>query len=301
MAEYSYQSGTASQFMVQGRPSLQEGEVTEQGGRGGKKNKFRNMVPVEVRSLLQHREEEGPLFLLGLEVGLLQLVGWVRGVQDKECSTVYQLEDRTGRVEVMHWHQEEEGGAARPAPALRDSLVKVVGELRSGREQPWVTAYRVTHVTSGAEADAHLLEVAVLPLRLRRLQERAAAIAQAGFGGQGSLQGLMGLPDWRLQGPALPRQAAAVAPSHSGDWGRSAPSPAIAWGRPASSPAIEPAAVELLSLIKSSRSEMGATRQELRGRGRSSQARLEELLDFLAQEGYVYTTCDQDHFKSTDA
>ena len=152
---------------------MQEGEVTEQGGRGGKKNKCRNMVPVEVRSLLQHREEEGPLFLLGLEVGLLQLVGWVRGVQDKECSTVYQLEDRTGRVEVVHWHQEE-GGAARAAPAPRDSLVKVVGELRSGREQPWVTAYRVTHVTSGAEADAHLLEVAVLPIRLRRLQERAA-------------------------------------------------------------------------------------------------------------------------------
>ena len=87
---------------------------------------------------------------------------------------------------------------------------------------------------------------------------------------------------------------------------------------------MSPQAMKLLSLIKSSQNQMGAsryikdvrgdfltayifwislttfcTRQELsRQRGAAG---LEQLLEVLVQEGHIYTTCDQDHFMATDA
>ena len=277
MEQYSYQSGASSQFMVQELPADPE-EVLEQRGGAGKPTRFRNLVPVEVRRLLQHREEQGPLHIQGLEVGLVGLVGQVRGVEVKETSSVYQVEDHTGRIEVVLWHQEEE----QPPPALEGSLVRVVGQVRSGREQSWVTAYRVAPVLSRAEVDSHLLEVVLLPLRLARMHQKTVDLAQASFTGQ-SLLGLR-----HLASPA-PRQAAML-PSRSGDWLQP---PAM------TTHTLRPGAMELLAAIRSSRSEMGATRQELRAKGRSQG--LEGLLEYLAHEGYVYTTCDQDHFKCTDA
>ena len=71
-----------------------------------------------------------------------------------------------------------------PRPLQLDILVSLVGELRWGMEQALVTAYKISPVSCQAEFDAHLLEIAVLPLRLRKMQERAADIARAAFMGQ---------------------------------------------------------------------------------------------------------------------
>ena len=94
------------------------------------------------------------------------------------------------------------------------------------------------------------------------------------------------------------------------------------WVAPAS--VMSPQAMKLLSLIKSSQNQMGAsryikdvrgdfltayifwislttfcTRQELSWQ--RGAAGLEQLLEVLVQEGHIYTTCDQDHFMATDA
>ena len=69
-------------------------------------------------------------------------------------------------------------------PFQLDILVSLVGELRWGMEQALVTAYKISPVSCQAEFDAHLLEIAVLPVRLRKMQERAADIARAAFMGQ---------------------------------------------------------------------------------------------------------------------
>ena len=198
-------------------------------------------------------------------------------MEERETSTAYQVEDRTGRIEVVQWHLEEGR-----APAVEvNSLVKVVGELRWGREQPLVTAFRVSPVVGLAEADCHLLQVVLVPLRQRRMEERAAALAQAAFAGT--------MPGLRRLAPAPASRAVAVLPRHGGgDWMAAAPAPAL-----------EPAALQLLATIRASRQPMGASREELGAR--VGRGRLEGLLDLLAHEGHIYTTCDQDHFMSTDA
>ena len=81
---------------------------------------------------------------------------------------------------MVQWHQEDE--VAKPFEV--EMLVSLVGELRWGVEQALVTAFKISPVSCQAEFDAHLLEIAVLPVRLRRLQERAADLTRAAFMGQ---------------------------------------------------------------------------------------------------------------------
>ena len=81
---------------------------------------------------------------------------------------------------MVQWHQGDET----PKPLPVEMLVSLVGELRWGVEQALVTAFKITPVSCQAEFDAHILEIAVLPVRLRKMQERAADLARAVFMGQ---------------------------------------------------------------------------------------------------------------------
>jgi len=296
-------------------------EEEHQAGFSERPQKMRNIVSVEVATLLNHRGE-GALYVHGMEVGMVKVVGQVRNVDLRESSIAYQVEDRTGRIEVVQWHQEDEV----PKPFEVEMLVSLVGELRWGVEQALVTAFKISPVSCQAEFDAHLLEIAVLPVRLRRLQERAADLTRAAFMGQ-DLTGVYNrnqLPQIQTA-KLLPHNVQQVNPS--GDWQRGAGTSGVSLNRGAlagvsrglnhggatpvvsreygvpdqgwATPVMSAEAVQLLSMIKSSRNHMGASRQEL-SRQRTT-AGLEQLLEVLVQEGHIYTTCDQDHFMATDA
>jgi len=254
-------------------------------------------------------------------VGLVKVVGQVRNVDLRESSIAYQVEDRTGRIEVVQWHQEDEA----PKPFEVEMLVSLVGELRWGVEQALVSAFKISPVSCQAEFDAHLLEIAVLPVRLRKLQERAADLTRAAFMGQ-DLTGVHSrnqLPQIQTA-KLLPQNVHQVNPS--GDWQRGAGTSGVSLNGGAgvsrglihssaapavvsreygvrdqgwATPVMSAEALQLLSLIKGSQNHMGASRQEL-SRQRST-AGLEQLLEVLVQEGHIYTTCDQDHFMATDA
>jgi len=319
--QHSFQAGGASQFMVQATGDEDEHQAGV-AGFSERPQKMRNIVSVEVATLLQHRGE-GALYVHGMEVGMIKVVGQVRNVDLRESSTAYQVEDRTGRIEVVQWHQGDEA----PKPFQVEMLVSLVGELRWGVEQALVTAFKISPVSCQAEFDAHILEIAVLPVRLRKLQERAADLARAAFMGQ-DLTGVQSRNQLTQVHTAklLPHNVQQVNPS--GDWhsgvvkprgslnrgggmsresqSRGAGSSGVsrelgvrdqAWGAPA--PVMSAEAVQLLSLIKNSQNPMGASRQELSRQGRT--AGLEHLLEVLVQEGHIYTTCDQDHFMATDA
>jgi len=256
---------------------------------------------------------------------MVKVLGQVRSVDVRESSTAYQVEDRTGRIEVVQWHQEE--GEA-PKPFQEEVLVSLVGELRWGVEQALVTAFKISLVSCQAEFDAHLLEIIVLPLRLRKLQEQAADRARAAFLGQdlSGMQSRSYLPQISTA-KVLPYNVQQMNPS--GDWqGAAGPNGGhfnnrggvvkrenfhggagsvgvsrnhgfLDGGWAGSAPSMSGQADQLLTLIKNSRNQMGASRQELsRQRGTAG---LEQLLEVLVQEGHIYTTCDQDHFMATDA
>ena len=148
-----------------------------------------------------------------------------------------------------------------------------------------VTIYRLMTITNMDEVTAHQLELAVTPLRIRKQQKMAASIAHANFAGVSMMN----------------------IPGHAGDQRQSRPyglgQQSQGWYNQTFSQPSKPAAVQLLRTIKSSLNDVGISRKDLHAVHRMDLgvAVVDEMLDYLAMEGHIYTTVDQHHFKSTDA
>ena len=165
-----------------GGGSLGQGdsERFDGGGNGARRNFTKNLVPVNVRLLLQHHDHDQPLIVNGQKVGLVSLVGQVRQISQGNLSYSYLVEDDSGRIEAVHYIDDEDGS---PPTVVPNTFVKIIGVLKCGREQNMLTVYKLTRITDMAEVTAHKLELIVLPLRAARHQAMAAMAAQASFNG----------------------------------------------------------------------------------------------------------------------
>merc|ERR1719370_1494675 len=134
---------------------------------GDKGKKKQNVVPVMVEEVL-NAPEEG-FTVEGMEVGMVVICGRVAGIERAATKTVYQVEDSSGRVEIVQWV--DEGTAGTEHNEGED--VKVVGSVRTQGEKKHVMAFKISPVTSSAEKDAHLLQVVYAKLKLRQLNQGA--------------------------------------------------------------------------------------------------------------------------------
>ena len=110
-------STTLSGSFISG--DFHSGEVGGSGGerskaniKGEKKGNFcKNIVPVEIKTILNHREDEGSLMVHGIQVGLVCVVAQIRDVlsgSDADSTTrTFLLEDDSGRLEAVQYLQEE--------------------------------------------------------------------------------------------------------------------------------------------------------------------------------------------------
>ena len=159
------------------------GGRTQANSRGGKRGNFpKNVVPVDIKTILHHREDDGPLMVHGIEVGLVSLVAQIRDVftddaQSDSRSVTFVLDDDTGSIQAVQYLQDE----TPPVVPVRNTWAKIIGinvlqisislflslagPLKTGRDQNMLTVFLVRPVESNHEINAHLLELAVLPLR----------------------------------------------------------------------------------------------------------------------------------------
>ena len=150
-----------------------------------------------------------------------------------------------------------------------------------------VKAYKVWPVQNIHEINAHYLEMAVLPLKMAKYRDQAAHLAQMSFnsffqpGGAGS-----GV------GPVFRR-------NHLTSDQRNLQSNT----NTCFTPPVCPDTARILASIRTCLTDVGISRRELYNihRAEMSQSKVEEKLEFLTNEGHIYTTMDQHHFKSTDS
>ena len=184
-------------------------------------------------------------------------------------------------------------------------FLSLAGPLKTGRDQNMLTVFLVRPVESNHEINAHLLELAVLPLRMARLQGQAAALAQAsfsnfyqaaaskkGFANPGGLQ-------HQVQRQPLPVRNIQTFQTFPG-FQQAPPPPQHASSLPVPSC---PQTFRVLATIRSCYKDTGISRQEIYSAhvAEMTQRQVDERVDYLTSEGHIYTTSDLDHFKSTDS
>ena len=186
-------------------------------------------------------------------------------------------------------------------PAFRNTFVKIIGVLKSGREQNMVTVYRLSDIQDMNEVMAHHLQLVVTPLHIRRQQTMAASVAQVSLTGislhrQGGMVQMVPVPVQTSHHAGMAGDDRQLVQGRGGQQTHS-------WISQTFAQPSQPAAVLVLRSIKACMREVGISRKELQAIHRKDlgEDMVDEMLEHLTMEGHVYTTIDQHHYKSTDA
>ena len=288
----------------------------------GRKNYAKNLMPVNVRTLLLHQEPGEPLVVNNRLVGMVSLVGQVRQLTRGTVSLSYLLEDETGRIEAVHYIDEDN----KIQPPTINTFVQIIGILKSGQDRSMVTVYKLLPIRIMHQVTAHKLEIIVTPLRIARQQEMASMEALAtltgfhpGFG-FGTNNGRKWSGNNESFGRNLDPKPSLInnnrlsagnfrhqfnqnlshtsKPSHQQNPIRKTDNNFNCSTEPR-----DPDMRKVLAGIKNCPMEIGISKLDLLKFHRSSisEKKMAEVIDFLTSEGHIYNTIDEHHFKATDA
>jgi len=237
------------------------------GGTGDSKGKRKqNVVPVQISEVISAPEEG--FMVEGAEVGMVVVVGRVVTMEKAATKSTYQIQDDSGVLEVIQWLEE---GTNQPEFS-EGSPVKVIGSIRTQGEKKHIMAFKISPVPTQEEYDAHMLEIVYSHLKLRQLQQKINGQIGAS---DGSLSNSMMGGGLGVQGVAVNSSAQSFGNKNYD----------LVYG-----------------MIKQSMDESGLDRDSIFNqlRMKMSKVEMDNSLDFLSSEGHIYSTIDEDHFKTTD-
>jgi len=238
------------------------------GGSGESKAKRKqNVVPVQISEVLASPEEG--FTVEGSEVGMVVVVGRVVSIEKAATKSTYHIQDDSGELEVIQWLEE---GTSQP-DFNEGSPVKIIGSIRTQGDKKHVMAFKITAVPSQEEYDAHMLEIVYSHLKLRQLQQKI----------NGQIGGNDGTLSNSMMGGGLGVQGGNMNSSSGQSFGNK--NYDLVYG-----------------MIRQSNDETGMERDSIFNqlRMKMSKVEMDNALDFLSSEGHIYSTIDEDHFKTTD-
>jgi len=252
--------------------SVSSPSVGGNSGGDGKGKRKQNVVPVQIEEIL-NAPEEG-FTVEGSEVGMIIIAGKVIHCEKATTKTSYRIQDDSGEIDVIQWIEEGQN-----QPEFEEGRqVKVVGSIRSQQDKKHVMAFKLDNVTSQAEYDAHKLEVVYSHLKLKALQQK--------------LNGQIGLSDGSMSQSML-----------GGGLGVGGGQSAAGYVSSSSNQSFGNKNYDMVyALIRQSMDEAGIDRDAIYDQAKKSMSKTEmdNSLEFLSSEGHIYSTIDEDHFKTTD-
>uniref|UniRef100_W5M5H7 Replication factor A protein 2 n=1 Tax=Lepisosteus oculatus TaxID=7918 RepID=W5M5H7_LEPOC len=237
---------------------------------GEKKSRARTqqIVPCTVSQLLSSSQAEDVFKVGEVEVSQVTLVGIVRNAEKAPTNILYKVDDMTGPpLDVRQWVDTDEAGSDNIV-VPPSTYVKVSGHLRAFQGHKSLVAFKVRPLEDMNEFTSHMLEVVQAHMLLSRPQGTVNTAgmnhSMVSMSGGGTGTGYSGASDIAVNG-LTPHQS------------------------------------QVLNLIKSCTDQQGVSIQDLKLRLKAiSLASIKQAVEFLSNEGHIYSTIDEDHFRSTD-
>jgi len=250
----------------------QGGEAQTPGGGEKKKQRANNIVATHIRTVLDCGDEG--LKVEGLDVGMVSVVGKILSVDHGETKSTIVIEDNTGSIESVQWHDEnsETVQDQQENGVVEGATVRILGSVRTQQDKRYLMIFKVSPVENEEEKDSHLLEVEHCKLLIRKMNDKE----NAAIGANNSIN--YGLSNSMM---------ASSAPSGVGS---SSSFGNAKWDA-------------LYKMVSACEREEGMSRDELAQQlgGKMSKKDVDDGLEFLSNEGHIYSTTDEDHFKTTDS
>ncbi|XP_013778721.1 replication protein A 32 kDa subunit-like [Limulus polyphemus] len=241
-----------------------------------KGERLHNVVPVTVAQVLQASDKEEHLKVGSMECHILTLVGLVRSVDEQTTRITYQLDDFTGPpLEVQMWFGENEEFSDKRSSIMENTYLRVYGGLRTFKGKRLLNAFKVTPVTNLNEVTMHILEVVHTSMAIAVMDsQNAQAMSTTGFIAEPPGNTQMGM---NISGGAMLADVGSM------------------FGLDRNQQLV-------FRAISAATSEEGISFQHLCESLKSlTPSVIRKVVEFLSNEGHIYTTTDDDHYKATDS
>uniref|UniRef100_A0A1A7YD76 Replication factor A protein 2 n=1 Tax=Iconisemion striatum TaxID=60296 RepID=A0A1A7YD76_9TELE len=265
------QGGYSESGMNGGYTQSPGGFVATQGGEKKGRTRATQIIPCTVSQLMSASQADETFKVGDVEVTQVTIVGIIRSTDKSMTNIQYKVDDMTcAPMDVKQWVDTEDpsvdSGVLPPG-----TYVKISGNLRSFQNHRSVVAFRIRPLEDMNEITSHMLEVVQAHMALNKSQSTPAAA-----GGMSS------------NSPVSHQPLAITAGSHS------AGNPMVINGLSANQN-------QVLSLIRGCPDPQGISVQDLKHRlGSISLPVIKQAVEFLSNEGHIFSTIDEDHYKSTD-
>lgn len=228
-----------------------------------------NVMPINIRDILDSPDEK--LKIEDSEVHMVTFIGTVEQIESKQTNVSYTIRDDTGSIEVVQWI-EGEGNPMSHIQVMEGNFCRVVGSIRQTQDRRHVMAFRVAKLASANEITTHLLETQWIRMKLRQLKKK------------------MGQPVSTSSGAAIGGMAGPLASSSNNTAN-------------AGIPGLTSFQTLVYSIIQATTVETGMEKSQIYNsvKGKMGPRDVDAALEFLCSEGHIYSTVDEDHFKSTDS
>ncbi|KAH9554141.1 hypothetical protein CY35_08G048400 [Sphagnum magellanicum] len=283
---YSGAGGGDGSMFAGGGFMPSQSQANDFGGGGGRRSGSQNsgLLPLTAKMISQaiQKPSDENFYVDGVDVNNVTLVGMVHDKEERATDVSFQLDDTTGQIEVKRWIDGQEQHEMQEMNNIRNfTYVRVHGHLRSFQGKRNIVAFSVRPITDFNELTFHFLEVIYVHLSNIRAQGgTAAAPTHAGAAGVG------------------PHGTATIAtnPSHYNQY--LPPASAMVGGN------VDECQKRVHMIFEEPESlsiEQGLHIDQVAQRmvGYSRQ-QVKEAIEFLVNEGFVYSTIDDDHYKSTN-
>lgn len=250
--------------------------------KGGSKFANQTLHPCTIKQLLaiDAPADGGSVTLDGRELTQVKLCGNIRGVQAQSTFTSYEIDDGTGMMNVKNWATPEE------APALQENTYATIcGRLSFYEGRCSVTAFSIRPVTDHNELTFHLLETCYAH-KSNLSNKGPVASQQPNFGGQ----------------PQGGSQFGGGNQFGGGGFGGADNGGGFGGGGSFGDDSMTPLQGQILQIATQyNGGEEGIhIDQIIRSVGSGANVNdIREAVEWLTNEGQLYSTIDDEHFKST--
>ncbi|XP_066494892.1 replication protein A 32 kDa subunit [Tiliqua scincoides] len=230
------------------------------------RSRSQNIVPCTVSQLLSAEQMDDAFRVRDVEISQVIIVGIIRHAEKAPTNILYKVDDMTAApMDVRQWVDTDEAGSENVV-VPPGTYVKVAGHLRSFQTKKSLVAFKIMPLEDMNEFTSHMLEVINAHMILRKGNMATPKVPSSFIPqGMGSMSSYGGSSDLQVGG-------------------------------------LSPQQRQVLNLIKSCPNAEGISLKDLNSQLHGmNMTTVKKLVEFLSSEGHIYSTIDDEHFKSTDA
>uniref|UniRef100_A0A8D0BEN2 Replication factor A protein 2 n=1 Tax=Salvator merianae TaxID=96440 RepID=A0A8D0BEN2_SALMN len=228
------------------------------------RSRSQNIVPCTVSQLLSAKQVDDAFRVREVDLSQVMIVGIIRQAEKAPTNILYKVDDMTAApMDVRQWVDTDEAGSENVV-VPPGTYVKVAGHLRSFQNKKSLVAFKIRPLEDMNEFTTHLLEIVNAHMMIKKNMSTSAKMPQS--------LGPLGMSNMSSLGSGLPVSG------------------------------LTPEQIKVLNLIKSCPSAEGISLKDLQSQLHTMNLpTLKKAVEFLSCEGHIYSTVDDEHFKSTDA